>query len=44
LSRDIGSLAGTIPRMTRDGQVPKNNLFESSYMNSYGYRNPWGLA
>ena len=30
--------------MTRDGRVPEDNPFKSSYVYSYGHRNPQGLA
>ena len=44
LPQDLGSLAGKVLRMTRDGQVPQDNPFKGSYVYSYGHRNPQGLA
>ena len=44
LPQDLGSLAGKVLRMTRDGRVPGDNPFEGSYVYSYGHRNPQGLA
>lgn len=44
LPQDLGSLAGKVLRMTRDGRVPEDNPFKSSYVYSYGHRNPQGLA
>jgi glucose/arabinose dehydrogenase len=44
LPQDLGSLAGKVLRMTRDGRVPGDNPFGGSYVYSYGHRNPQGLA
>jgi glucose/arabinose dehydrogenase len=44
LAQDINSLAGKILRMDLNGQVPKDNPFQGSYVYSYGHRNPQGLA
>jgi glucose/arabinose dehydrogenase len=44
LPQDLGSLAGKVLRMTRDGRVPGDNPFAGSYVYSYGHRNPQGLA
>ena len=44
LPQDLGSLAGKILRMTREGNVPEDNPFRGSYVYSYGHRNPQGLA
>ncbi|MDZ5783391.1 PQQ-dependent sugar dehydrogenase [Marinococcus luteus] len=44
LAQDKDSLAGSILRMTVEGEVPEDNPFENSYVYSYGHRNPQGLA
>lgn len=44
LAQDTQSLAGKILRMNLDGTVPDDNPIESSYLYSYGHRNPQGLA
>ncbi|MFA9560561.1 sorbosone dehydrogenase family protein [Evansella sp. AB-rgal1] len=44
LSQDNSNLAGSILRMTLDGEIPDDNPFEDSYVFSYGHRNPQGLA
>lgn len=44
LAQDEDSLAGSILRMTVDGEVPEDNPFEDSYVYSYGHRNPQGLT
>jgi len=45
LAQDLGSLAGKILRLNSDGSVPADNPFgPSSFIYSYGHRNPQGLA
>ncbi|SES33941.1 PQQ-dependent sugar dehydrogenase [Salipaludibacillus aurantiacus] len=44
LSQDEDNLAGSILRMTAEGDIPEDNPFEDSYVFSYGHRNPQGLA
>jgi len=44
LAQDKQSLAGKILRMKLDGAVPDDNPIQSSYLYSYGHRNPQGLA
>ncbi|GAF64513.1 putative dehydrogenase [Bacillus sp. TS-2] len=43
-SQDESQLAGSILRVELDGSVPPDNPTESSYVYSYGHRNPQGLA
>jgi glucose/arabinose dehydrogenase len=42
LAQDLGSLAGKILRLNRDGTTPRGNAF-SSPVYSWGHRNPQGL-
>ncbi len=42
LAQDLGSTAGKILRLNRDGTTPRENPF-SSPIYSYGHRNPQGL-
>ncbi|WP_010093601.1 PQQ-dependent sugar dehydrogenase [Ornithinibacillus scapharcae] len=44
LAQDLESLAGKILRLELNGEVPKDNPFEDSYVFSYGHRNSQGLA
>ncbi|UTR11497.1 PQQ-dependent sugar dehydrogenase [Evansella sp. LMS18] len=44
LSQDPDNLAGSILRLTVEGEVPGDNPFEDSFVFSYGHRNPQGLA
>lgn len=44
LAQQLDSLGGKILRLTTDGDVPSDNPFDSSYVFSYGHRNPQGLA
>ena len=44
LAQDLGSLAGKILRINKNGTVPLDNPFPGSPVYSYGHRNPLGLA
>ncbi|QKS73296.1 sorbosone dehydrogenase family protein [Paenalkalicoccus suaedae] len=43
-SQNESTLAGSILRMTLQGDVPDDNPINDSYVYSYGHRNPQGLA
>ncbi|MCP2255448.1 Glucose/arabinose dehydrogenase, beta-propeller fold [Prauserella aidingensis] len=43
-AQDRTDLAGSILRLTPDGDVPADNPFDGSPVYSYGHRNPQGLA
>ena len=43
LAQDLGSLAGKILRLTRDGTIPQDNPFDNSAVWSWGHRNPQGM-
>ncbi|MGY4690642.1 PQQ-dependent sugar dehydrogenase [Salibacterium sp. K-3] len=38
------SKAGSILRMTQEGEIPEDNPFDGSYIYSYGHRNPQGIS
>ena len=43
IAQDLKSLGGKILRLTDEGEIPKDNPFDSAVY-SYGHRNPQGLA
>ncbi|MBP1949615.1 PQQ-dependent sugar dehydrogenase [Virgibacillus litoralis] len=43
-AQELDNLAGKILRMELNGEVPEDNLFDNSYIYSFGHRNPQGLA
>lgn len=43
-AQDVDNLAGKILRMELNGDIPRDNPFEDSYVYSYGHRNSQGLA
>tara|TARA_Y100000590_G_scaffold125017_1_gene143061 strand:- start:130 stop:1227 length:1098 start_codon:yes stop_codon:yes gene_type:complete len=42
--QNLNSLTGKILRLNDDGTIPSDNPFSESYVFSYGFRNPTGLA
>jgi glucose/arabinose dehydrogenase len=42
-AQNITSRNGKILRMTRDGEIPEDNLFENSFTFALGVRNPYGF-
>ncbi|MED4903565.1 sorbosone dehydrogenase family protein [Parageobacillus thermoglucosidasius] len=44
IAQDKASLGGKILRMNLDGTIPDDNPYPSSFVYSYGHRNPQGLA
>lgn len=44
IAQDLDSLGGKILRLNLDGSIPEDNPYKSSYVYSYGHRNPQGLA
>jgi glucose/arabinose dehydrogenase len=44
LAQNMNSLAGKILRLNPDGSLPEDNPFDTSFIFSYGHRNPQGLA
>ncbi|MBP2241589.1 glucose/arabinose dehydrogenase [Cytobacillus eiseniae] len=44
IAQDLHSLGGKILRMNLDGTIPNDNPFPSSYVYSYGHRNPQGIT
>lgn len=43
-AQDVDSLGGKILRINLDGTIPEDNPFPSSYVYSYGHRNPQGIG
>ncbi|MFS0863148.1 PQQ-dependent sugar dehydrogenase [Fredinandcohnia sp. 179-A 10B2 NHS] len=43
-AQSLKNLAGKILRMELDGDIPKDNPYNNSYIYSFGHRNPQGLA
>lgn len=43
-AQDTSTIAGSIIRLTPEGEIPEDNPLPDSYIYSYGHRNPQGIA